>query len=103
MEDDKILEIPLDPDNTHYAEIMRQVDAGELTIEPADVTDVWIKIRAERDSRLAETDWTHGGDSPLGESKKTEWATYRIDLRDIPADQSSEITYADITWPTKPE
>lgn len=28
--------IPLDPANTTYAEIMRQVDAGELTIEPAD-------------------------------------------------------------------
>ena len=30
------LSVPLDPDNSHYAEIMRQVDAGELTIEPAD-------------------------------------------------------------------
>jgi len=30
------LSVPLDPTNTHYAEIMRQVDAGELTIEPAD-------------------------------------------------------------------
>jgi len=28
--------IPLDPANRHYAEIMRQVEAGELTIEPAD-------------------------------------------------------------------
>ena len=28
--------VPLDPENTDYAEIMRQVDAGELTIEPAD-------------------------------------------------------------------
>ena len=28
--------VPLDLDNTDYAEIMRQVDAGELTIEPAD-------------------------------------------------------------------
>ena len=28
--------VPLDPANTHYAEIMRQVDAGELTIEDAD-------------------------------------------------------------------
>ena len=28
--------IPLDPDNTDYAEIMRQVDAGTLTIEDAD-------------------------------------------------------------------
>ena len=28
--------VPLDPASTHYAEIMRQVDAGELTIEDAD-------------------------------------------------------------------
>jgi len=28
--------VPLDPDNRHYAEIKRQVDAGELTIEDAD-------------------------------------------------------------------
>ena len=30
------LSVPLDPDNTDYAEIMRQVDAGELTIEEAE-------------------------------------------------------------------
>lgn len=30
--------VPLDPQNRHYAEIMRQVDAGELTIQDADET-----------------------------------------------------------------
>jgi len=28
--------VPLDPDNQHYAEILRQVAAGELTIADAD-------------------------------------------------------------------
>ena len=28
--------VPLDPANRHYAEILHQVDAGELTIEDAD-------------------------------------------------------------------
>ena len=28
--------VPLDPANRHYAEIMRQVAAGELTIKDAD-------------------------------------------------------------------
>ena len=28
--------VPLDPANTEYAEIMRQVEAGELTIQEAD-------------------------------------------------------------------
>jgi len=30
------LSVPLDPSNRHYAEIMRQVEAGELTIAEAD-------------------------------------------------------------------
>lgn len=28
--------VPLDPANRHYAEIMRQVEAGSLTIQPAE-------------------------------------------------------------------
>ena len=28
--------VPLEPNNRHYAEIMRQVEAGELTIQEAD-------------------------------------------------------------------
>ena len=28
--------VPLEPANTHYAEIMRQVEAGDLTIQDAD-------------------------------------------------------------------
>ena len=34
--DDVEVAVPLDPDNTDYAEILRQVDAGTLTIEDAD-------------------------------------------------------------------
>jgi len=30
------MQVPLDPANRHYAEIMRQVAAGELTIADAD-------------------------------------------------------------------
>ena len=30
------MSVPLDPANRHYAEIMRQVEAGELTIQEAD-------------------------------------------------------------------
>ena len=34
--DGETLSVPLNPANRHYAEIMRQVEAGELTIQPAD-------------------------------------------------------------------
>ena len=30
------MSVPLDPANRHYAEILRQVEAGELTIQDAD-------------------------------------------------------------------
>ena len=30
------MSVPLDPANRHYAEILRQVDAGELTIAEAE-------------------------------------------------------------------
>jgi len=34
--DGKQCSVPFDSDNRHYAEIMRQVEAGELTIQDAD-------------------------------------------------------------------
>tara|TARA_B100000886_G_C20158192_1_gene380949 strand:- start:162 stop:338 length:177 start_codon:yes stop_codon:yes gene_type:complete len=34
--DGKVVSIPLDPANRHYAEIMRQVADGTLTIKDAD-------------------------------------------------------------------
>ena len=34
--DGQELFVPLDPANRHYAEILRQVEAGTLTIEAAD-------------------------------------------------------------------
>ena len=33
---DETMYVPLDPSNRHYAEIMRQVEAGDLTIADAD-------------------------------------------------------------------
>ena len=34
--DGKLMSVPLDPDNRHYAEILAQVKAGTLTIKDAD-------------------------------------------------------------------
>ena len=33
------MSVPLDTANRHYAEIMRQVEAGELTIQEADAVE----------------------------------------------------------------
>ena len=58
----------------------------------------WKFVRTERTKLLKASDWTQGADSPLTDSKKTEWKTYRQALRDVPT-QSDPFN---ITWPTEP-
>ena len=57
-----------------------------------------IDLRAERNKKLAETDWTQSRDVTL--SNDSAWATYRQSLRDI---TDSATSLDDVTWPTKPE
>jgi len=53
-------------------------------------------VRATRDAKLAECDWTQVADAPVD---KTVWATYRQALRDITAQEGFPWT---ITWPDAP-
>lgn len=64
--------------------------------------DFWIAVRLERNNLLSESDWTQMSDSPLSDSKKTEWATYRQSLRDLPSTNSSASSYDDVTFPSEP-
>ena len=57
-------------------------------------------IRASRNQRLAGSDWTQGADSPLTDAKKTEWATYRQELRDYPSTASKVSELG--AWPVAP-
>lgn len=56
-------------------------------------------VRATRDEKLSASDWTQMADSPLASDKKTEWATYRTSLRDLPSASGFPHT---MTWPTEP-
>tara|TARA_A100001515_G_scaffold142962_1_gene142924 strand:- start:47 stop:277 length:231 start_codon:yes stop_codon:yes gene_type:complete len=56
-------------------------------------------LRFMRNMLLRDSDWTQFSDSPLSDSKKTEWKTYRQNLRDLPA---TEADPENPTWPTKP-
>ena len=56
---------------------------GRINEEINDATRI-SDMRDERNSLLAQSDWTQSADSPLSDSKKTEWATYRQALRDFP-------------------
>ena len=77
--------------------------SGDDTAKTARLlAEQWTYIRRERDRLLTSTDWTQASDTALTSAKVTAWATYRTSLRDLPSDQSSETTYADITWPSQP-
>ena len=67
------------------------------------LTYLFNEVRGERQKKLAMSDWTQTIDSPLSDSKKAEWATYRQALRDVPANNSDATDLSDIIWPTKPE
>ena len=90
--------IPFNLSNTDYREYLEWAKTN--TADPADTPTLdqqWVNVRAERDRRLKETDWTQTPDVPQETIWK--WKTYRQDLRDIPQKQTDP---NNITWPTKP-
>ena len=69
------------------------------------------EVKEYRNALLAWSDWTQGNDSPLDNSKKAEYVTYRQALRDLPATiaNSASLTakaladdHSHSSWPTKP-
>ena len=59
-------------------------------------------LRGQRESLLKNSDWTVLSDSPLSDSKKAEWVTYRQALRDITNGVSTEEQALAVTFPTQP-
>ena len=56
-------------------------------------------LRAERNAKLAETDWVVTMHKELGTNIPTAMKTYRAALRDI---TDSATSLDDVTWPEKP-
>ena len=54
------------------------------------------EIRTERDIKLTESDWTQVTDAPVDQAA---WATYRQELRDVPAQTGFP---NEVTWPVAP-
>lgn len=70
--------------------------------------EILLKMREERNKKLAECDYTMLSDRELSESKLTEWKTYRQALRDLPKTETEPKidekngSLINVTWPTKP-
>ena len=60
------------------------------------------QIRAHRNQLISNCDWTVNIDSPLSDSKKEEWKTYRQALRDITNHENFPKLFL-TDWPTPPE
>lgn len=60
------------------------------------VGEQWTVIRAERNARLTASDWTQLADAPVDDLV---WATYRQELRDMPANTTDPFNPV---WPEMP-
>ncbi len=92
------LECPVDLTSYKIVDgtLVEKTDAEKLEDEQP-----WLlpRLRSNRDLLLAQSDWTQSPDSPLSDTKKQEWATYRQSLRDLPANTTDP---SNPTWPTQP-
>jgi hypothetical protein len=70
-----------------------------LASRPVPDGDRMAYLRHIRDLLMGLTDWTQAADSPLTESQRQAWATYRQALRDLPQAYSGE---GPIPWPVAP-
>lgn len=91
-------------DDGRHAQLMEAQATGKVieirggkpvAVEPRpDAEEARAARRRERDRRLAASDWTQVGDSPLPAVLKGEWARYRKALRDLDMDGAD--------WPLAP-
>lgn len=70
-----------------------------LATKPAPDGDRLAYLRHVRDLLMGLTDYTQSNDSPLNETQRAAWATYRQALRDLPQAYSGD---GPIPWPTAP-
>ena len=70
----------------------------EVPDNPSELQLKQSEVKAERLSKLAETDVYMTSDFPITTEQKTAWQTYRQALRDMDFSDPDNIT-----WPTKPE
>lgn len=79
----------------------KKVEGGVLVDRVDYQPDMTLPNREERDHLLTATDWTQVPDSPLTDTQKTAWRTYRQSLRDLTT-HSNWPNLNDEDWPSPP-
>ncbi len=89
--DGRVAAFPPRPSESHrfdYADKVWRFDADAA----------WAAVRARRNRRIAETDWTVLPDVQMSEELRTQWEAYRQALRDV-TEQPDPLA---IVWPRMP-
>ena len=82
------------------AEEEAQRDAEEQAWNDGAFDRAMADLRERRNRLLAECDWVMISDSPIAD--KTDWQTYRTDLRDITEGLTTVEEVNAVVFPTKP-
>jgi len=97
--------------NTKLVEVEPYIDSATgncysvqlQTLSSADIAaereEKIVNQKLARNTALEDSDWTQLTDAPLTSSKKTEWATYRQSLRDLPEHSD----WPDVDLPNVPD
>lgn len=72
---------------------------GKVVKRAMSTDELWLRVRNERDARLAATDWRVIKAQESGQSLDAVWIAYRQALRDI-TNQADPLS---INWPQQPE
>ena len=83
------------------AEEQAEYDARQVT-PPTAFEQSMIDLRQDRNKLLLECDWTDLPNAVLSDEKKTEWQTYRTNLRAITNGLTTVEDVNSVTWPTRP-
>lgn len=73
-------------------------ESEEKTWADGAASRAFAALRAERDRKIAKTDWRAMPDLTLSDA----WKTYRQELRDLPSTLNDTTVQETITWPTEP-
>ena len=92
----KFIAGPVFTDTTDSEGVVTTAADNEAAYRTGIDTKAAASVRAERDKKLTNTDWTQLADST---ANSTTWGTYRQALRDLPTAEGFPHT---MTWPTEP-
>ena len=84
----------VDPDSLRPA----KSEDGSVVLVP-NIEWYWSQLRAERNRRLAASDWVALADAHMSQDRKDAWFVYRQELRDLPETVQDP---TQVTWPLDP-